>query len=259
MKSLNKKVINEMGFISKLDTSKTKPKTEPQLAGVYKVDPKRLRKDMIRILHEKQVLRDTGVYPKSNTSVGPSQNIETKPSVSKPSVYEYKKSSDFVEGIEGLALLATPFAAIVVATAAPITIPIAIVSFIIYKCCKSKEPEPKVDTEPLWPDIDPAPTPVVKMIPPPVIPTFEYRGMQIPEYKDIRGTPLWYEYRSSIITSRGTMCNRFDPTICPKFPLRLHHIIRVKNGGSNRPENLEVICKAHHAIEHPWAINKLRI
>ena len=90
------------------------------------------------------------------------------------------------------------------------------------------------------------------------VPTFRYRDLTIPEYKDIRGTKLWYEYKRYIITSRGNRCNQFNPTICPRCGIELHHITEVQNGGSNRPENLEVLCEIHHALQHPHRVIEMR-
>jgi len=90
-------------------------------------------------------------------------------------------------------------------------------------------------------------------IPKPV--TFSYKDVSgIPEYGDIRNTPLWFRYKIALISDRGRRCNRFLAGMCEGQPLRLHHIILVKNGGSNRPENLEIVCRLHHAKEHDWLL-----
>lgn len=88
----------------------------------------------------------------------------------------------------------------------------------------------------------------------PKAPVFEYNGMQIPEYEDIRGTSLWYNYKASLIADRGNKCNQFD-SVCPGRDIELHHITAVKNAGSNRPENLELLCTIHHALKHRHRVN----
>jgi hypothetical protein len=51
------------------------------------------------------------------------------------------------------------------------------------------------------------------------------------EFKEIRGNPCW---------------------CCGKPGVDRHHLIQLKNGGLNVPENVLNLCRYHHACIHPW-------
>jgi len=87
---------------------------------------------------------------------------------------------------------------------------------------------------------------------------FKYKGLIIPIYKDIRNTPLWYNYKKILIEERGNKCEKWDPEICSQYRLELHHKKLINEGGTNRPSNLVLLCKGHHAAIHEWMIKKRR-
>ena len=314
MKPLSKKVINEMDFIyAPLNTPKT---TNPQRAGVYKAgdycDPKQLRKDMVRILHEKQAIRDSGgAYTNDYSGPGPGVlhekcDKEKKPT-QKKTWYEFlfgskrpgleeRKSAEMAEyhelnipehkDIRGTSLWRQYEYCLTTIRGGGNSLKAHcdgyhdfhsrhkhlqhIISIknggsnrpqnleIVCIYCRNREHLPWALEKTTNKSLNIVPwdekIPVVDIVPT-VIPTFEYGDIQIPEYEDIRGTWLWFKYKGRIIMSRGAKCNQFDPNYCPTCELELHHIIEMKNGGSNRPENLELLCQIHHAKKHPHVMN----
>ncbi len=55
-------------------------------------------------------------------------------------------------------------------------------------------------------------------------------------------------WRINLIASRGSKCNRCSVDYVPV--LEVHHIIERCNGGTDDPENLEILCPTCHAIHH---------
>jgi hypothetical protein len=85
--------------------------------------------------------------------------------------------------------------------------------------------------------------------------TFTYVGLTIPIHEDIRGTNLWYRYKAVLLGERGHYCQKHGDRIPCAGYFFLHHIVEVRHGGTNLPENLILVCNAHHDLLHPHLWN----
>lgn len=61
--------------------------------------------------------------------------------------------------------------------------------------------------------------------------------------------------RFQVLTSKGHRQKDKRCSLCPTqtaTKLQRHHIVALKNGGTNRPHNIVTLCDRCHQVIHPW-------
>lgn len=86
--------------------------------------------------------------------------------------------------------------------------------------------------------------------------SFNWKGGVSPESATRCSKLSWKKFRAEIVKERGGKCELYESN----GVMTVHHIIKVRDGGTNNRENLQVLCRRCHGSEEhfPGIMNSLK-